>query len=107
MTCEELADEYELHALGLSDGPERAELEEHLRTGCAVCTAGVRRARDINATILTLSPAAEPPKRLRNRILASVGVRPKRSVWMWAGIPAGVLAGLLVGFFLHVPERSP
>jgi anti-sigma-K factor RskA len=107
MTCEELADEYELHALGLSDGPERAELEEHLRTGCATCRDGVRRARDLNAGILTITPPAQPSNQLRTRILASVGVRPRRSAWLWGAIPAGVLAGLIIGFVLRAPQTSP
>ena len=108
MTCEELRDEYELHALGLLEEPERSALEEHLRTGCQTCTAGVRRAVETNAAILGMVPDAEPSRHLRERVIASVGAAPKRSVWSWLGIPAAALAGLLAGVLLFraLPVRE-
>ena len=44
MTCEQLRDEYELHALGLSEIPERWEIENHLSNGCSNCRSGIRNA---------------------------------------------------------------
>jgi anti-sigma-K factor RskA len=104
MTCAELQDEYELHALGLLEDPERSALEEHLRTGCAVCTAGVKRAYEMNAAVLGMVPDVVPSRRLRERVIASVGGGSKRSVWSWLGVPAAALAGLLAGVLLF---RSP
>ncbi|MGH9632619.1 MAG: hypothetical protein ACRD7E_30295, partial [Bryobacteraceae bacterium] len=62
MTCEELQDSYELHALGLLEDVERAELEEHLHRGCPTCTVGLRRAMVLNAAMLSTSPEVEPPR---------------------------------------------
>jgi hypothetical protein len=76
MTHEELNDLYELYALGVLDGEERAELEEHLAQKCPQCKAGVRRALSLNTFFGTLPDTIDPPKRLRGRVLASVGVEP-------------------------------
>jgi anti-sigma-K factor RskA len=99
MTCEELRDEYELHALGLLEEPERSALEEHLRSGCKTCTAGVKRAYELNAAVLGMVPDVAPPRRLRDRVIASVSGS-RRSVWSWLGMPAAALAGLLLGVVL-------
>ena len=44
MTCDELADLFELYALGLLEQEDRAEIEAHLGRDCAVCTPRLRRA---------------------------------------------------------------
>jgi anti-sigma-K factor RskA len=100
MTCEDLRDDYEMHALGLLDEPERSALLEHLRTGCQTCTAGVKRALETNAAIFGLVPDAEPSRRLRDRVIASVGVAPRRSLWRWLPVPAAAFAGILIGALL-------
>jgi hypothetical protein len=94
MTCEELNEEYELYALGLSGDAERAELESHLQSGCSTCSAGLKRALVTNASILQLAPDVTPPRSLRNRVLASVGVEKKP--WGWISGFAAALAGLFV-----------
>ena len=94
MTCEELKEEYELYALGLSGDAERAELENHLQSGCVTCSAGLKRALLTNASILQLAPDVAPPRNLRNRVLASVGV--ERKPWGWISGFAAAVAGLLV-----------
>lgn len=79
MTCEELRPDYTAYALGVADEPERAEIAEHLERKCPNCTPGVASAL---ATVTAMSgavQAAEPPKDLRRRVLASVGRPPKRS----------------------------
>ncbi|HET8547915.1 MAG TPA: anti-sigma factor [Bryobacteraceae bacterium] len=108
MTCEELREDYELHALGLLEDPERSALEEHLRNGCQTCTAGVKRAYEVNTAVLGMVPDVAPSRRLRERVITSVGGVSRRSVWNWLGTPAAAVAGLLVGVLLFrslpVPE---
>ena len=94
MTCEELKEEYELYALGLSGDVEREELEHHLQTGCSTCSAGIKRALLTNASILQLTPDLKPPASLRNRVLASVGVQAKP--WGWISGLAAALAALCI-----------
>jgi len=79
MTHEELNDLYELYALGVIDPDERAEIEEHLANKCPQCRAGVRRAVSLNTFFGTLPEVMDPPKRLRGRVLASVGAEPASS----------------------------
>jgi hypothetical protein len=105
MTCEHLKDDYELHALGLSDGFERAEIEFHLKNGCENCSAGVRRALVTNVLVMQLAPDMEPPRRLRKRVLASVGAEPARWNWGWA-LAAGMAALLVVNVWLGIQNRQ-
>ena len=44
MNCQELRDMYELYALGVLEGGERAEIEEHLGRGCETCRRGLADA---------------------------------------------------------------
>jgi hypothetical protein len=95
MTCEQLKDEYELHALGLSEDMERDELQNHLRNGCVSCSTGIREALLTNVLMMQLAPSAESPSsNLRKRVLYSVGVKPVE--WGWRSVWATGLAALLV-----------
>lgn len=71
MSCEPYSDLYELYSLGLLEGKERCELEEHLAAGCSNCEAAIRRALELNAAISGNVPLVDPPARLRGRILRS------------------------------------
>jgi hypothetical protein len=86
MTHEELREVYELYALGVLASDERIEIDEHLARGCPECGDGVRRAIEMNAIFLTLPEQVKPPKRLRRRVLASIGAEPKPRGWTlgWA-----------------------
>ncbi|HUS04905.1 MAG TPA: anti-sigma factor [Bryobacteraceae bacterium] len=104
MNCDSLQDDYELHALCLLEEPERIELEEHLRRGCPNCTLGMKRALELNSAILAVTPVVEVPKRLRGKVLASVGVEP--SNWGWISGWAAALASLLIAvLWLSVQDR--
>ena len=87
MTCEQLKDDYELHALGLSEVPERWEIENHLRQGCAHCRAGISTALLTNVMIMQLAPDVQVPRGLRKRVLSSVDVQSAN----WDGAPSGQL----------------
>jgi hypothetical protein len=93
MTHEELSEIYELYALGVLASDEKSEIDEHLARGCPECSGGVRQAIEMNAILLTLPEQVKPPKRLRRRVLASIGAEPKPRGWTlgWA-IAAGCLA---------------
>ncbi|HWB96520.1 MAG TPA: anti-sigma factor [Bryobacteraceae bacterium] len=88
MSCEELRESYELYAMGVLEEPERDEIREHLGRACPACTAGVRQAREMVAMMVETVPPLAPSRKLRGRILASVGVEQSR----WWLMP--LLAGL-------------
>jgi len=97
MNCSELAEDYELYALGVLEEPEWLELRAHLARNCEVCTAEVRRAAVRVSGFSSLAPEVAPPKDLRKRVLASVGVHPQfRWNWMqtWATLAACVALGI-------------
>src|SRR5262249_13660296 len=97
MTCSELAGDYELYALGVLEEPDRGELREHLARNCEVCTAEVRRAAVRVSALSSLAPPVDPPKDLRKRVLASVGIHPQfRWNWMqtWATVAAAVVLAM-------------
>ncbi len=86
MTCDELKDDYATYALGSLDGPELAELREHLGRQCETCTAGVRNANSLVARMATAAKLVDPPKRLRARVIALVkpDSRGTRMAWLFA-----------------------
>src|SRR5580698_9187254 len=98
MTCEELAEQYELYALGVLEEPERSELVSHLDRHCDVCSPAVRRAATTVSLFSNLAPQVEPPDRLRRRVMASIGVEP-RFQWNWMQTWATVAAAVLLGLF--------
>ena len=96
MNHEELSDLYELYALGALEELERAEIDEHLRSACRECQAGVKGALRLNALFATLPEPVEPPRRLRQRVLASVGVEPAfsrfwKSAWALAAVALAMI----------------
>lgn len=73
MSCETNRDLLELYALGLLDGEERAEIEEHLRTNCIRCTPALKSSRALNVAVLAASLNAEEPSTgLRDRVLNTI-----------------------------------
>jgi anti-sigma-K factor RskA len=96
---------YELYALGLLEDPERSEIETELRSGSPDAQRLLRQAMANNALLATLAPAAEPPPRLRRRILAAAGVEEKTG-WTWLGAWGLATAGLLAGLVYFSTEAS-
>jgi anti-sigma-K factor RskA len=99
MTCEELQPEYPAYALGSAENPERGEISEHLARQCPNCTSGVGRAMEAVAALSGAVEPADPPKRLRGRIVGMVSPRRQRS---WTG----VLAPWAVAFALAIALLS-
>ncbi|HYM09182.1 MAG TPA: anti-sigma factor [Bryobacterales bacterium] len=109
MTCDELSGLYELYALGAVEAAERREIEEHLERKCPACAAGVARARQLAASLALSAPAAEPPQRLRNRIVTAVAHGPERAssvTWLthaWATLAVLMLVAVL--FFVYDSQQ--
>jgi len=99
MNCDQLRDYYELYALGIAEDPEAVEIRAHLERNCPTCVPGVRGARELTALIGAAAPAAEPPARLRKRVLEAAGGRPARRLnWspVWAAVAAGAVIAAIV-----------
>lgn len=99
MTHEELSDLYELYALGTLTPDERTEIEEHLGRGCAECRSGLAHAMELNAIMALVPDQVTPPKRLRRRVLASVGAASPVPAWsnVWALAAGCLVIALVVG----------
>jgi anti-sigma-K factor RskA len=103
MSCQELQDMYELYALGVLEGEEKAEIDEHLSRGCENCRRGLADARAFNAVLLSIGPAETPSRRLRHRLLASIGY--ERPGWFWTGALAAALM-LALALWMGSQERE-
>ena len=103
MNCSELEDLYELYALGVLEGGERAEIDEHLGRGCETCRRGFADAVALNAVVLSVAPVQRPRRRLRHRLLASIGY--ERPGWFWTGALAAAMM-LVVALWLATQERE-
>jgi anti-sigma-K factor RskA len=101
MTCDELRDDYETYALGALEGEALDELREHLARQCENCTPGVRQAESLIARMALAVKPVDPPKRLRQRVIALVNPQ-SGSRWLWA---MGFLTALSVFFSVHIWMR--
>lgn len=98
MNCDQLREYYELYVLGVAEEPEHSEIRRHLHRGCEVCGTGVKRALKTTALLAASAPAAQPSRKLRRRILASVGLERRGPEW----IAIGALTAALAAMFLFV-----
>jgi len=103
MTCEDLRDSYELYSLGLLDGEEKREIEEHLGRNCTVCQKHLKDALGVNAIVLSQAHEVVPPSRLRRRVTASVGM--ERAGWGWLAALAAACA-LVAALWLSLEKRT-
>jgi anti-sigma-K factor RskA len=76
MTSHEWQEQAAPYALGSLSPEERRAFEAHL-AGCDACRADVRAYTEVAAALAHAAPAAEPPRALRDRVLAEARrVRP-------------------------------
>jgi anti-sigma-K factor RskA len=101
--CDDFSQDFELYALGLLEPEEKAEIDAHLRTGCATCEAALKDALAVNAIMMSMAPDVVPPARLKRRVMASVGVQPMS--WSWLGALAAACM-LMVALWFSVQERT-
>src|SRR6266851_2718140 len=104
MTCQELQDAYELYALGVLDGEEKAQIDAHLTRGCETCRQGLADARAMNAALLSFVPEEYPSAQLKRRVMEGIGVR-HPGWWGWMGALAAALM-LIVVLWLAMQERE-
>lgn len=69
MTSHEWQEQAAPYALGILSAEERRAFEAHL-AGCAACQADVRAFTEVAAVLAHAAPSAEPPRGLRDRVLA-------------------------------------
>src|SRR5215468_7744920 len=93
-TCQEFSELYELYAMGVLDAENRSEMEEHLGTGCPVCSNAIKRATALVSLLGTMPEQVQPPARLRRRILASVGI--EKPNWGWIAAFATVSVASII-----------
>jgi len=101
--CQNFREDLELYALGVLDPEEKAEIDAHLRNGCATCEAALKDALAMNAMIMSMALDVVPPARLKRRVLAGVGVQ--RMSWGWLSALAAACM-LVIALWLSVQERT-
>jgi hypothetical protein len=94
MTHAEMDELYELYALGVLESEQAVEIEQHLRDRCSYCLEHVYGALQGTAALSTLAAPVQPPRALRDRVLASVRPvkRPRAWTFALAGLSAACLA---------------
>ena len=105
MTHQELSELYELYALGALSPEENMEIESHLARDCSTCQAGIKNALDLTTLLAAIPEEIAPPKRLRKRVLASIGGQQAVSR-SWVAALAFLSAALLIAVaVVSVDER--
>ena len=61
-----------MYALGTLEGDDRLEIDAHLLRGCSVCRGEIERAVRVISQLAYLAPHADPPPRLRRRLLQQI-----------------------------------
>jgi hypothetical protein len=111
MNCEGFqAEEYAFYVLGTLEGDQHDAIDEHLASDCASCKSELAQYRGLWSSVGATTPIVAPSRKLRNRVIQSVGGRPS-----WWAMPVPLLAGaaaLLFGvagglFMLQRPVVVP
>jgi len=105
MTCGERRELLELYALGVLEPAERDDIDSHLHAGCPACAASLKRALATNAIMAASLPVVEPPKGLRKKVLASVGVEERSGWWRVVVWSSAMAASLVAVLWLSVQDR--
>lgn len=82
MICRELREFYELYAMDALEKDTHSALHEHLDRNCPVCTRGVQRAVVSTSLLGTLPLPGVPPRKLKKRILVSLGAATPELRWL-------------------------
>ncbi len=101
-----------IYALGALDGEELIDVEEHLKSGCAVCEQTLKDTEMILSLIPYSLPAATPSPRIEDtlfkKIEATKGIKEgsdRFAFWeklrpVWLGLAGAVALGLLISLFV-------
>ncbi len=109
MTCSGFpAEDYGLYVLGSLEAPQRDEIAGHLRAKCPVCTSQVAQYQAMWCAVGASTPAVNPSRKLRSRMIQSVG---GRSSWWMMPLPglagAAALAVAVAGGWMWAERRAP
>lgn len=84
MTHPEMNELYELYLLGTLEPELAREIEAHVVDQCEYCGERLREAALVVAAMSGMAEPLEPPKHLRERVLASVRPRKQSMGWIYA-----------------------
>jgi len=102
MTCEELLPEYDAYALGIAQDAEHEEISRHLNGGCDYCELGIASAHYAMAAMAGRVELAEPPARLRRRVLAVTSRNGDGRGWLAQQLPWAVAAAFAFALLMAV-----
>jgi anti-sigma-K factor RskA len=98
---DELGESAALYALGALTGVDRQAFEAHLKS-CAICAEDVRTFTAVADRLAYAAPAADPPPRLRQRVLASLSTRTAAaSAGTWGWLAAAAMLVISVGLVIY------
>jgi anti-sigma-K factor RskA len=99
---EQYADDLALYALGVLEGEERANLEQHLE-GCSGCRQELNALRGDSVLLAMSTAGPKPPQRSRQRLLNAIAKEPRRSAAvperrfsLWALFGWAAAVGMLI-----------
>jgi len=101
MTHPEMNELYELYLLGTLEPEPASEIETHVIDRCEYCEERLREAALVVTAMSGMAEQLEPPKHLRERVLASVrppAVRPHGQTANWIYAVAGLAAACVLLF---------
>ena len=98
MTHPEMNELYELYLLGTLEPEPASEIETHVIDRCEYCEERLREAALVVTAMSGMPDQLEPPKHLRERVLASVRPPRQSANWIYA---AGGLAAACVLLFVY------
>jgi anti-sigma-K factor RskA len=101
MTHPEMNELYELYVLGALEPELASEIDSHLADGCEYCGERLREATLAAAAMSSMAEQVEPPKHLRDRVLASVRPRkqsssPRKQLNPWLYAVPGLAAACVL-----------
>jgi anti-sigma-K factor RskA len=96
MTHAEMNELYDLYALGVLEPELAAEIDKHLEERCEYCMENVRGASNVIAALGGTVQSVAPPRRLRERVLASVRPPKRSNRWTFAVAALSAACAVLV-----------
>jgi anti-sigma factor RsiW len=103
MTHAEMSELYELYALGVLEPELAAEIERHLEDRCEYCLEHLSAAMSMTAALASIAEPANPPARLRDRVLS--GVKPPKPARRWSFAVVALAAACLALVAFSVASR--
>ena len=106
MTHPEMNELYELYLLGTLEPELAREIEAHVIDQCEYCGERLREAAMVVAAMSGMAEQLEPPKHLRERVLASVRPRKQSICWIYAVAGLAAACVLLLAYALWSTNTS-